>query len=178
MAAPATAQTSQTLQTAETMDHTAHMQHSQAPGMREPGQGAFAAIAEIVAALEADPTTDWSKVNIAGLREHLRDMDMVMIDSHATAAAVAGGMQFTITGTPDTAASIRRMVLAHAKVMQGVDEWTYQATSISDGATLIVTVPNGDLARLKGLGFYGMLTSGMHHQAHHWMMAIGENPHE
>jgi hypothetical protein len=30
----------------------------------QPGQGAFAAIQEIVEILEADPTTDWSKVNI------------------------------------------------------------------------------------------------------------------
>src|SRR5437764_5713379 len=36
-----------------------------------PGQAAFGAIQEVVELLEADPTTDWAKVNIAALREHL-----------------------------------------------------------------------------------------------------------
>ena len=39
-----------------------------------PGQDAFGAIQETVSLLEADPATDWSKVNIAALREHLIDM--------------------------------------------------------------------------------------------------------
>jgi len=45
----------------------------------EPGQAAFAAIQEIVGILEADPTTDWSKVNIEALRQHLIDMDNVTL---------------------------------------------------------------------------------------------------
>jgi len=36
-----------------------------------------------------------------------------------------------------------------------------------------VIVPEADLARLEGLGFYGLLAAGMHHQPHHWMMATG-----
>ena len=36
----------------------------QSGAAREPGQAAFAAIQEIVALLDADPSTDWSKVNI------------------------------------------------------------------------------------------------------------------
>ena len=35
------------------------------------GQDAFAAIQEIVEILAADPKTDWSKVNIDALRQHL-----------------------------------------------------------------------------------------------------------
>src|SRR6516165_7172350 len=38
------------------------------------GQDAFGAIQEVVQILEADPTTDWSKVNIDALRQHLVDM--------------------------------------------------------------------------------------------------------
>ncbi|MFX5914869.1 hypothetical protein ABTE45_18800, partial [Acinetobacter baumannii] len=45
----------------------------------QPGQSAFAAILEIVALLEADPATDWSKVNIEALRQHLIDMDNVTL---------------------------------------------------------------------------------------------------
>ena len=39
-----------------------------------PGQDAFGAIQEIVRILEADPKTDWSKVNLEALRQHLIDM--------------------------------------------------------------------------------------------------------
>ena len=45
----------------------------------EAGQGAFAAIQEIVAILEADPDTDWSKVDIDALRQHLVDMNAVTL---------------------------------------------------------------------------------------------------
>ncbi|NQW14410.1 MAG: hypothetical protein HQ479_09140 [Rhodobacter sp.] len=179
MAMPAAAQTSLTPATAaQGHAHTSNMMHSSDTTMLEPGQGAFAAIGEIVAALEADPNTDWLKVDIAGLRAHLRDMDIVMIDSAAHAETVQGGMQFTVTGSAEVAPSIQRMVLAHAAVMQGVNGWKYQAAEIANGATLVVTVPDSDLPKLNGLGFYGILTSGMHHQAHHFMMATGGNPHQ
>jgi hypothetical protein len=32
-------------------------------------------------------------------------------------------------------------------------------------------------AKLRALGFIGVLTLGMHHQMHHLMIAKGENPH-
>ena len=37
--------------------------------------------------LEADPTTDWSKVNIGALREHLIDMDEVTMRAPRATAA-------------------------------------------------------------------------------------------
>ena len=141
--------------------------------LSEPGQSAFAAIAEVVAVLEADPNTDWNNVNIDALREHLRDMDVVTIDSTAVAEDVDGGVRFTITGAPDVVPSITRMALGHASVMDGVDGWKYSAEALDNGATLTVLVPDSDLAKLKGIGFYGLLASGMHHQPHHWMMANG-----
>ena len=49
------------------------MHDGAAAGPAEPGQGAFAAMQEIVAILEADPTTDWSKVDLPALRQHLAD---------------------------------------------------------------------------------------------------------
>lgn len=47
----------------------------------EPGQGAFAAIAEIVALLSADTSTDWSRVDITALREHLVDMNQLTLNA-------------------------------------------------------------------------------------------------
>ncbi len=167
---------------AETMDHDQMQYSMDETGMKtsavsEPGQGAFAAIAEIVAKLEAEPDTNWSTVNIAGLREHLRDMDIVTIDSVASVETVSGGLKFTITGAPYVSPSIKRMVEAHASVMNGVGDWNYSTEIIENGAIMTVMVPEADIAKLNALGFYGVLASGMHHQAHHWMMATGGNPH-
>ena len=65
--------------------HTMKHGNSAAVTATQPGQSAFAAIQEIVDILEADPKTDWSKVNIDALREHLVDMSNVTLDDrHAT----------------------------------------------------------------------------------------------
>ena len=62
------------------------------------GQDAFGAIQEIVARLEADPATDWSKVNLEALRQHLIDMNEVTLRADAAATPVAGGLSVAITG--------------------------------------------------------------------------------
>ncbi len=159
------------------MDHSAMM--GGAPGMvGEPGQGAFAAIGEIVAALEADPATDWARVDIDALRVHLVDMDMVVTNAVVTREATDFGERYVVSGEGQVVGSIQRMVLAHAGVMEGVGGWSYLAEARPDGAVLEVSVPEADMARLHALGFFGILTSGMHHQPHHWAMATGGSPHQ
>ena len=143
----------------------------------EPGQSAFAAIQEIVILLANDPKTDWSKVNIDALREHLVDMDAVTLHSKVVAQPVEGGMSFTVTGEGPVTDSIRRMVMAHSATMNGANGWQYAATETPGGATMTVIVPPEDQAKLRGLGFFGVLTVGMHHQEHHLMIARGEHPH-
>ena len=146
-------------------------------GPQEPGQSAFATIAEIVALLEADPQTDWSKISIDTLWAHLKDMDRVFTEASATTEATYDGARFIVTGPPEALDSIRRMVMAHSMVMQGVDGWHYKATPTDSGAIMQVSVPPEDEARLMALGFAGVMASGMHHQTHHWMLANGMNPH-
>jgi hypothetical protein len=144
---------------------------------KEPGQAAFAAIQEIVQILEADPQTDWSKVNIEGLRQHLIDMDNVTMRATVTAVPVESGVRYTVTGTGPVRDSIRRMVSAHAATMNGVDGWTFSAEEIDNGATLTAIVPAADVVKVRALGFIGVMTHGMHHQEHHMMLARGGHPH-
>src|SRR5271169_5032421 len=103
---------------AHQMMHGQHMmmhgQRDGAPAPAQPGQGAFAAIQEIVEILEADPATDWSKVNIEALRQHLIDMDNVTLRAEVKSEAVDGGMRFTVSGAGAVKESIQRMVTAHA----------------------------------------------------------------
>ena len=157
------------------MDHaTDH--RSVAP--TEPGQGAFAAIQEIVGILVADPNTDWSAIDIDALRRHLVDMSNVTLYAQARTIPVDGGVRYEVTGSGAVRASIRRMIAAHAATMNGVGGWTYQAEDRPEGAAMTVTVPNpADIQKLRGLGFFGIMALGMHHQTHHLMIARGLRPH-
>lgn len=154
-----------------------HEHRMGAAPVAEPGQGAFAAIGEIISALDADPETDWSRVDIDALRVHLVDMDLVVTHAQVTREEADFGMRFVVTGDGAVVGSIQRMVVAHASVMEGVEGWSYMAQATQTGAILEVSVPELEHARLRAIGFFGILTSGMHHQSHHWMMATGDNPH-
>lgn len=156
---------------------TAHEQPAGGPAPTQPGQAAFAAVQEIVEILEADPKTDWTKVNIDALREHLVDMNAVTLAADVRSEPVEGGLKFYVTGTGPVRNSIRRMVTAHAATMNGAGNWRFAAADTVDGATLTVTAPAGDAQKLRGLGFFGIMTRGMHHQEHHLMIARGNNPH-
>ncbi len=161
------------------MDH-GKMKHGAKPALApvQPGQDAFAAIQEIVEILEADPGTDWTKVNIDALRQHLVDMSNVTLLSNARGESLDDGMRFIVTGNDDrVVASIRRMVAAHATTMNDVGGWRFSAGQTDGGAILEVRVPSADMAKLKALGFIGVTTRGMHHQQHHLMIARGQQPH-
>jgi hypothetical protein len=58
------------------------------------GQAAFETIAAVVRRLEADPSTDWSRVDIEALRRHLVDMDRVMMEAGVEATPLPGGARF------------------------------------------------------------------------------------
>ncbi len=137
-----------------TMNHSA-VTTIEAPSVpvSEPGQGTFAAIAENVTQLESNPGTNLNTIDISGLREHLRDMDVVTIDAVVEAKEIGGGMQFTVIGAADVTPSIRRMTFAHAAVMDGITDWKYTAQKIEGGALATVIVPPRDKAKIKALVF-------------------------
>lgn len=90
-----------------------------------------------------------------------------------------GSMQFSVVGDGQVQASIKRMLLAHAATMNGVDGWKLAAETADKGAVLTVTPPDqASMIKLRALGFMGIMTLGMHHQQHHWMLANGMSPHQ
>lgn len=140
-----------------------------------PGQDAFGAIQEIVRILEADPDTDWSKVDLEALRQHLIDMNDVTLNADAAPKQIDGGLEITVSGTGRTIGAIHRMVLAHAREINGLHGWSVKATSLPNGARLTVTSSDPrEVQHIRGLGFVGILVSGAQHQPHHLMMAKGE----
>ena len=146
--------------------------------LSEPGQGAFAAMAEAVARLEADPGTDWSRVDVRALRDHLIDMDRVVRDAEARVEPVAGGLRATVTGDAATAAALRRMVPAHAAELSRDPRWRAEAEPMPYGVILTVTSDDPAIAeRIRALGFFGLMASQDHHRAHHWAIATGSMRH-
>lgn len=162
------------------MDHAAHGQDRPTGSalLTEPGQGAFAALAEVVRVLEADPETNWARVDLAGLRAHLVDMDRLISDAVVTETELPNGLSASATGDVETTATLRRMVPVHAAQLAKDDRWRVETLEIEKGIQLRVT--SGDPAvvtRIRGLGFFGLMASQDHHREHHLKMARGEDVH-
>lgn len=143
-----------------------------------PGQDAFGTIAEIVRLLEADPQTDWSRVDLERLRQHLIDMNEVVLRAEVKTSSVPGGLVMDVTGAGRTESAIRAMVLPHAAELDQMPGLAAKTEAIPGGVRLTVTTRNAEdvkaVARVRGLGFIGLLTLGSHHQRHHLAMARGE----
>lgn len=169
------------------MDHRGHgadsMHGMHAGGAADamptmPGQDAFGAIQEIVGILEADPDTDWSKVDLEALRQHLIDMNEVTLRADAAAKPIDGGLEIAVTGGDRTLVAILRMLPAHAQEIDGLHGWSAKTASLPNGVLLTVTASDArEIAHIRGLGFIGILASGHHHQPHHLAMVKGEFPH-
>lgn len=137
------------------MNHTGQPSESQ-PLPTEAGEAGFAAITEIVTVLSNDPTTDWSKVDINGLREHLVLMNKLVLGAIVVEQAVESRLRFTVIGHEGALASIRQMVPAYAIELNKMAEFTATTTLIDQGIVIEVLGKNSATNdRLKGLGFFG-----------------------
>lgn len=144
----------------------------------EPGQGAFGAIAEIAALLNADPHTDWTRVDIAALRAHLMDMQDLVENTVFSTLDQEGGVRFSIKTTGEGGEAALRMVPAHAPVLRQETGWQSVAERADGTLTWTVTSSNEtDIAKIRALGFYGLMATGGHHPEHHLAIARGEGVH-
>jgi hypothetical protein len=151
--------------------------HPPGPALTQAGQAAFAAIQEIVAQLDADSQTDWSRVNIDQLRNHLVDMDEVVMRANSRVQDVEGGVRIDVTGSDRTLAAIQRMIPAQAAMMNGYRGWRSVTEPTIDGIVWTIFTSASERARIRGLGLFGLLTLGSHHGPHHLAMAKGELVH-
>jgi hypothetical protein len=151
-----------------------HVHHEASVSLSHSGQATFAALAEVVAVLEADPTTDWTKVDLTRLREHLVDMDDVLVRAAARMEETKDAVLLRYRGTGRTLEAIRRMIPAHARMMNGHRGWQSTIEIDQDGVTwTLSTESDRERARIRALGPFGLLTLGSHHGPHHLAMARG-----
>jgi hypothetical protein len=94
-----------------------------------PGQDAFGAIQEVVGILDADPKTDWSKVDLEALRQHLIDMNEVTLKADAAPKQIDGGLEIavTVSNSPfgnGTASALQPLtpfaILTHAGIIRWI----------------------------------------------------------
>ena len=141
-----------------------------------PGQDAFGAIQEVVQILQADPATDWSKVKISALRQHLIDMSEVTLHAVAAERNLDNGIEIAVTGEVRTLDAIKRTVPAHITELVKLG-WNAKAEDLPNGVKLtVITNDPKEAIKLHALGFMGIMVQGGHHQPHHLMIAKGEMP--
>jgi hypothetical protein len=158
-----------------------HAQHAAGPQATEMGQAAFAALAEVTRSLMSDPNTDWTRVSLERLRQHLIDMNEVTLNAQVASTNVAGGVHVEVTGSGRTRDAIRRIALAHAGQTDLLPDVRVSATETPSGATVVITAVDTDdtrtVAQVRGLGFIGLMVLGSHHGPHHVAVARGDAMH-
>lgn len=144
----------------------------------ETGQSAFAAIAEIVSILNENPKTDWSTVDIAALREHLIDMNALTLGANVDIIETEKQIEFIISGQGNVIRAAQSMVPAHARELTKMNTWQVEGEATNDGARLTIQTADADtFAKVRALGFFGLMATGAHHQPHHLGMATGQMAH-
>ena len=168
---------------AEEMSHhqgnSADMRHHQV--LTEPGDDAFGTIQEVVRKLRENPHTDWSKVNLEALRQHLIDMDnftkrVSVIDQHN----IESGVEIRVRADDEQANhSLARALSVHPRMIKQEFGWNIKVSGKGPEYLMRVTSPHPeDTTQIRGLGYIGIMALGDHHKAHHWAIATGENPHQ
>jgi len=167
------------------MSHEEH-QHNQShmetsTPLTSAGNYAFWTIQEVIEKLDSDPQTDWSKVNLEALRQHLIDMQNFTLNVNVLSQhPIAMGMKAVIRPTTkDAAASLDRVFSAHPAQLHKETGWKMKVVKKDGNYQLTVTTKKAaEVDRINGLGYIGVMALGTHHQVHHWAMAKGLNPHQ
>ena len=157
----------------------AHSSHSNMTAeirstVTEPGQSAFAAIAEITELLRKDASTDWSRVDIEALRQHLVNMELVTLGAEVETELSSQGVIFEVSGDKRIRQAIQAMVPAHAPFLEIETGWKVVVIEVEDGVTMQVS---GDANQILALNFIGLMTIGAHHPEHHLSLARGITEH-
>jgi len=164
------------------MPHAAMMGNNTATTpvvLTESGTDPFATLQEVITALEANPGTNWEKVNIEALRLHLVEMQDMTINVDVKQQYIDNGFQAVVTPTTNRAVkSLTRVLSGHPAQMKAETGWDMQVQNNNGVFTLTVTTKKvHDIAKIRGLGYIGVMAYGNHHQPHHWAIASGDNPH-
>jgi hypothetical protein len=101
-------------------------------------------------------------------------MNEVTLHAAAAERMLDNGIEIAVTGEGRTLEAIKRMVPAHVSELREVG-WIAKSEDLANGVKLTITASEAQpLAKLRALGFIGIMVQSGHHQPHHLMMAKGE----
>ena len=142
-----------------------------------PGNEIFGTIQEVIQKLEADPNTDWSKVNLEALRQHLIDMKAFTEEVEViNKKPIPNGVEIHVRPqTKRAQAALKRLFHIHPKMLKEEKGWEMKAHLNGDIWTITCTTKKPEEVRkIRALGYIGLLAEGAHHQYHHWLIATGK----
>ena len=160
--------------------HAGHNMAGTKSRLTESGNDAFGTLQEVLQNLRADPKTDWSKVNLEALRQHLADMRNFTLDIDVVSQTpIANGVEIILVPhNSRVSQSLDRAFSAHPAQLKRETGWDMKTYKLNGQYKIIVTGKSeSDTLKINGLGYIGIMAWGNHHQSHHWMMAKGGNPH-
>src|SRR5699024_219134 len=148
-----------------------HHKHHQSQLMETPlrltGSDVFDAIQEVVEQLKANPNTDWSKVDLESLRQHLIDMKAFTEEVEVVEqGSIENGVKKTVKAETERAEkALNHMLEMHPKMMKVERGWDMTAEQ-KDGFWEITctTSDASEVEMIRGLGYIGILVEGAHHQ--------------
>jgi len=152
-----------------------HMNMDSTP-LTMPGNDVFGTIQEVVQKLEADPKTDWSKVDLEALRQHLLDMKAFTEEVEVISnKPIENGIEIQVRPETDrSAGALKRLFSMHPAMLKMEKGWDMKAKQTGDQWTITCTTKvNSEIEEIRALGYIGLLVEGTHHQLHHWMIATG-----
>ena len=150
---------------------------SQPPTLTQPGNSMFGAIKEVLRQLEADPNTDWKKVNLEALRQHFLDIRHFTEDVEIiTQKPLDKGIEIIVRATtPAAIPALDRAFSTQPKVLKSETDWDMTASKDKDKYKLRVTTGDASkVDKLRGLGYIGIMAVGNQHPALHWALAKGQ----
>ena len=164
----------------QSMHHQHHMMQNNSSSLTESGNDIFSTIQEVIDKLENNPDTDWSKVNIEALRQHLLDMnDMAMNVEVINQKSLENGLEVTIQSlTPRAEKTLAKVFRVHPIHLKRETSWTMQV--VQNKNQFIITTTTEDRNQVKkiiALNYIGLMAYGNHHQPHHWGISTGQSPH-
>ena len=153
-----------------------HMIMNDSIPLTMPGNEIFGTIQEVIQKLEADPNTDWSKVDLEALRQHLLDMKAFTEEVQVISKKpVENGVEIQVRPENERAAgALKHLFSMHPAMLKSEKGWDMKARQ--NGRQWMITCTTkekSEVEEIRALGYIGLLTEGAHHQMHHWMIATG-----
>ena len=163
-----------------TMHHEQHMMKTTDSALKEAGNDIFSTIQEVIDKLNNDPDTDWGKVDIEALRQHLLDMnDMATNVEIINQKPLNNGLEVVVQAlTARAETTLAKVFNVHPVYLKRETGWNMLV--VRNNKQFIVSTTTQDPKQVKkiiALSYIGLMAYGNHHQPHHWGISTSQNPH-